>query len=180
MKIVLFNGSPREGNTKFAIEAIAKGIDENVAGAQTDIINVENLGMSCCIGCDTCVNNGGICIYEDDMVDVIAKVREADMIVFGSPVYWWGITAQLKMVIDRLYALSGDHGKTDKKIGLVHIGEADLDGPQYGFISGQFKCICGHLGWDMVFDKPISAAALDDVKNNQQLVNELSEIWKKI
>lgn len=180
MKILLLNGSPREGNTKFAIETICKGIDENISDAETDIINIADKSISCCIGCEACVGNGGTCIFEDDMVKILEKVRDADMLVFGSPVYWWGITAQLKTVIDRLFALSGNYGKKEKKIGIVHIGEDSLDGPQYTLISKQFDCICVHLGWDMVFDVSISAAAPDDIKNNQDRTQELASIWKKI
>lgn len=180
MKILLFNGSPREGNTKFAIDTVKKSIDENMSGVETDIVELGNKDVHACIGCNTCIENGGICVFDDDMTDIIAKVRDADMIIFGSPVYWWGITAQLKTVIDRMYALIGDPGKTEKQIGLVITGQDSLDGPQYGLISKQFECIAEHLNWDMAFDEAISADGPQDIKNDEKETANLKDLWKNI
>lgn len=180
MNILLFNGSPREGNTKFAIDLIGKAIGENISDAKVEIIDVADTGISPCTGCNICIDNGGVCIFDDDMADIIEKVRESDMIIFGSPVYWWGITAQLKAVIDRMYAMIGNFGKKEKKIGLLIIGQDSIDGPQYGIISRQFECIAEYLEWEIVFDKAISADGSKDVKNNEEVVADLSELWKKI
>ncbi len=180
MKVLLLNGSPRDGNTKFAVDLVGKTIGENIDGAEVDVVDIERLGISPCTGCNICIDNDGVCVFDDDMTDLIEKIRDADIIVFGSPVYWWGITAQLKAVIDRMYAMLGKPGKAEKKIGLIITGQDTLDGPQYGLISGQFKCISEYLKWDMVFDKAISADGPEDVKNNEEVVAELSQLWKKI
>lgn len=180
MKVLLLNGSPRGGNTKFAIDTIADTISKNIPDAEIENIVIEGKDIHCCIGCDSCIKNNGICIFDDDMFDILESVRLADVIIFGSPVYWWGITAQLKMVIDRMYALSGNPGHIEKKIGLVHIGQDSIDGPQYALISKQFQCISEHLKWEIAFDKPISAASLHDLENNEKEASELAELWKTL
>lgn len=180
MKVLLLNGSPRGGNTKFAIDTIADSISKNIPHAEIENIKIAGRDINFCTGCDSCIKNNGICIFDDDMFDILESVRTADVIIFGSPVYWWGITAQLKMVIDRMYALAGNPGKAEKKIGLIHIGEANLDGPQYAIISKQFECISEYLKWELVFDKPISAASLEDLKNDAEETAELAELWKKL
>lgn len=180
MKILLFNGSPRQGNTKFAIETVANGMRENISGAEVEIVSLSDKKINCCIGCDNCRKNDGACVFDDDMTDIIKKVRDADVLVFGSPVYWWGITAQLKTVIDRMYALSGGTMNKNKKIGLVITGEDSLDGPQYRLISEQFACISEHLGWEVAFDKSISALAPTDIKNNSEETASLAELWEKL
>lgn len=180
MKILLFNGSPRPGNTKFAIETIADGLKQNLSDAEVDIVALGDKKINCCTGCNYCIDNKGVCVFNDDMTEIIEKVREADIMIFGSPVYWWGITAQLKIVIDRLYALSGNPGKGNKKIGMVITGQDTLDGPQYRLISEQFACISEHLGWEIIFDKSICADGPEDVKNNGKEAEELSALWKKV
>ena len=179
MNIVIFNGSPREGNTKFAVETMKEGIDGNIKNAETHLINLGDKNVHGCIGCNNCLDDG-VCIYDDDMKQIIEKVREADVMIFGSPVYWWGITSQLKAVIDRLYALNGSPGKTKKQIGLLVIGQDSLDGPQYSIISKQFQCICEFLEWDFIFDKAISADGPQDVKNDEKESKSVKELWQKI
>ena len=181
MKVLLLNGSPRDGNTKFAVETIGESIAENISGAETEILNVAYKKISACMGCDVCKQEPkGFCIFDDDMNEINEKVGAADMIVFASPVYWWGISAQLKTVIDRLYALTGAMDRPGLKIGLFKVGGDDLNSPQYEIISNQFKCICDYLKWDLVFDKSVSASGREDVKNNEAVVNELKELWKQI
>lgn len=179
MNILLLDGSPRKGNTQAAVAAIAEGIEANIALAHIDLIKVSEKKIASCTGCNGCKVGDETCVIIDDMVEIIEKVKEAEMIVFASPVYWWGITAQLKQLIDRLYALP-PHARNYKKIGLLTIGEASLDGPQYRIIGEQFSCICKHLGWEMVFEKSISARDLDEVKNNPKILDELLNLWEKI
>lgn len=109
-----------------------------------DIIEADNLKISGCKGCDVCQFNNG-CVAKDDTNATVDSLVNADMIVFATPVYWWGVTAQLKLVIDKCYC-KGMQLK-DKKAGFITIGAAPADDMQYELISKQFKCIADHLGW---------------------------------
>lgn len=180
MNILIFNGSPRDGNTKFALNKINEGITENIKEAKTEVLDIAKMGINPCIGCDSCISNDGVCVFEDDGADIVEKVRNADILIFGSPVYWWGITAQLKTVIDRLYALAGKPANNKIRMGLLSIGQDKVSGPQYAIISKQFECIGEHLGWEIIFDKAISAYEPNDVNSNETEVDELKNLWKKI
>ncbi len=63
-----------------------------------------------CTACDACLETERFCVFEDDMQPLYRQFIEADLVVLASPVYWWSISAQLKVFIDRLYGLNfGKH-----------------------------------------------------------------------
>lgn len=179
MKIVILNGSARmKGNTRTALKAIESGID--TAAHEVEFIDVTKYKMSGCMGCDGCKKTGGICVIKDECIEIVEKAAGADMIIFGSPVYWWGISAQLKTVIDRMYMKNETLGNTKKKIGVLAVGADELSGEQYDLISRQFKCICEYLGWELVFDQSISAAAIGDMEKQSEKMEELKDIGKAL
>lgn len=102
-KIIALAGSPRRrGNTGLLLEAAVKGARD--AGAEVDVIYTNSLRIKPCQGCNTCSKLAG-CIYQDDMVDLIAAFEAADAFIVSSPVYFGSVSAQLKTVIDRCQAL---------------------------------------------------------------------------
>lgn len=103
MNILLFNGSPRKGgNTDLLLEHIEQGIDS--MGFTAERINLARLKMHPCIGCGHCETKGQ-CIFNDDMAPLYAKIDRADRVVIGTPIYFYGVTAQTKVFIDRCQAL---------------------------------------------------------------------------
>ena len=134
MKIVIINGSARKGNTLTAINAFIKGADEK---NEIEVIAPDKLHISPCKGCGACQCHKG-CVDQDDTNPTINKLVEADMILFATPVYWWGMTAQLKQVIDKCYC-RGLQLK-EKKIGLIVVGGSPLDNIQYELIAWQVIC----------------------------------------
>lgn len=166
MKIVIVNGSPRKGNTVAAINAFAAGAEKH----DIEIIDADKLSISGCKGCNVCQCMNG-CVAKDDTNPTIDKIAAADMVVFATPVYWWGITAQLKLVIDKCYCRGAK--LRGKKIGLITIGGADTSSIQYELISKQFKCIEEYLGWDIVLNKSYSANGKDELAANTAVMEEL-------
>ncbi|MDD4367310.1 MAG: flavodoxin family protein, partial [Eubacteriales bacterium] len=107
MKVLIFNGSPRlNGNTRTALVALKEEIEHKMPDAETELIDADRKNVSGCINCDACKHNGGECVQEDDTVEIIQKIYDAEILIFGSPVYWWGITAKLKLIIDKMYSKS--------------------------------------------------------------------------
>ena len=102
--ILVLNGSPRvRGNTVALVEAFARGAQE--AGNQVHVCNLRELDIHPCMGClQGGKNPDSPCIQKDDMDKIYRLYRQADRIVFASPMYFWSVSAQLKMVIDRLFA----------------------------------------------------------------------------
>ena len=102
------------------------------------------------------------------------------MIIFGSPVYWWGISGQLKMALDKFYSKDEEFHRTPKKLGIVAVGAADTGDPQYRLISGQFRCIAGYLGWKIVLDEPVCAATAGEVTGNPVLTSKFKALASEL
>jgi multimeric flavodoxin WrbA len=102
MKIIAFLGSPRkDGNTEFLLKEAVKGGEE--AGLNVQVFNLNLMNISPCQNCGGCEDTG-ICIIEDDMVQIHDAIRTADRIILASPIFFFSISAQTKMMIDRCQA----------------------------------------------------------------------------
>jgi len=101
MKILAVNGSPRtiRSMTRRLAGFVLEGAAEN--GAETGIVDLCDLRIVPCTACEACSING-VCVNDDDVVPLIARMREADGIVIASPVYIDNITGQMKIFFDRL------------------------------------------------------------------------------
>ena len=104
MRILVLNGSPRpKGNTKQMVEAFREGA--NSSGHQVDVVDVCQKKIGGCIACEYCHTKGnGACIQKDDMQEIYMLLKDAEMLVIASPIYYHGISGQLKCVIDRFYS----------------------------------------------------------------------------
>ena len=121
MKIVVLNGSPRKGgNTEIMAETFTKAATSH----EVEILNIAHKNIKGCLGCKYCYAHQGECVQKDDMTEVLEVLKDADMVVFASPIYWFDITAQLKTVIDRLYAY-GSTGFHFNKTALLLDAGAD-------------------------------------------------------
>ncbi len=98
-KILAVVGSPRKnGNTHILVSKIADGARIN--GAIVDELFLDDLTIRECDGCHMCWN-GKECSKKDDMHSIYPKIIQSDVIIFGTPVYWYGPTALMKAFIDR-------------------------------------------------------------------------------
>ena len=174
MKIVIINGRARKGNTLTAINSFIKGASE---GNEIEVINPDKLNIAPCKGCGACQCHKG-CVDKDDTNPTIDKVAAADMILFATPVYWWGITAQIKQVIDKCYC-RGMQMK-EKKVGTIVIGGAPAGDKQYDLIKSQFDCIADYLAWDVLFYKPYSANGKDELAKDIEAMKEFEMLGKAL
>ena len=101
MKILAIHGSPRtiRSTTRMLADFVLEGAAD--AGAGTEMIDLCDLRITPCTACEGCSFNG-ICVYEDDVPALVARMKEADGIVFASPVYIDNISGQMKIFFDRL------------------------------------------------------------------------------
>jgi len=99
MKILVLQGSPNaNGSTALLAREFAGGARE--AGHDVDIVDVASLDIAPCTGCVAC-GYGGPCAQYDDFDELREQILAADMLVFATPLYYYGMTAQLKAVVDR-------------------------------------------------------------------------------
>ena len=104
MRILVLNGSPRpKGNTKQMVDAFREGAES--AGHRVDVVDVCRKKIAGCLACEYCHTKGnGVCVQKDDMQEVYSLLMVADMLVIASPIYYHGISGQLKCTIDRFYS----------------------------------------------------------------------------
>ena len=176
----MLNGSPRKGsNTRHALSAIAEGITKNTSNT-VEIINISDVNVGACIVCDACQSNGGNCVRPDDTKAIIDKISAADMLIMGTPVYWWGVSAQLKAVMDKFYSKNSEFKTQKKKLVVVAVGASAVPDTQYTLIHEQFNCIANFLNWEKVLELSFSAHEAGELEKSEEANAELAEIWKKI
>lgn len=119
MKVVAFNGSPhKKGNTYNAIETVAKELEKE--GIEVEIVHVGNKAIRGCMACGGCSRNQNEkCVLDKDEVNEwIQKMKEADGIILGSPVYYSAIAGTMKSFLDRaFYVASSNGGMFRHKVG---------------------------------------------------------------
>jgi len=106
MKVLAVQGSPRKnGNTDILLDRVLAVLAEQKA-ADVDKVYARDLDMQGCIECLSCqkAEDEPGCSLKDDMTAIYDKILEADLVILASPVFCWGFTAQIKAVLDRLYA----------------------------------------------------------------------------
>ena len=125
------------GNTELLVNSFAEGAKDN---NEIEIISVSDVKVNPCIGCNSCFKReNNSCFQDDDMKLVYEKLKEADMLVAASPVYFYGLSAQLKAIIDRLHTPMRNRFKI-KKLALILVGAATL--PElFDSIITQYKLI---------------------------------------
>lgn len=123
-RVVVLVGSVRkDGNTDLLASAFADGAKLN---NEVEIISVADYKVNPCIGCNSCFSRENHqCFQHDDMAVIYDKLQNADIVAVSSPVYFYGISAQLKAVIDRLHTPLRNDFKI-KKLALLLVGAASL------------------------------------------------------
>jgi len=118
MKILAISFSPRKnGNTVALLSEALKGARES--GAETELYSVAGKDLQPCDGCWACTREGGKCHIEDDMAELQEKMLAADGVIFGTPVYFYGMTAQAKTFMDRTIALGRPGRSLANKVGGI-------------------------------------------------------------
>jgi multimeric flavodoxin WrbA len=102
MQVLAIYGSPRKGgSTATMLGAFLEGIAS--AGGEARSVHVRDAAIAGCLGCGGC-NETGVCVQEDDMARIYPLLEETPRIVVASPIYFYGVTGQLKLLIDRSQA----------------------------------------------------------------------------
>ncbi len=117
MRILMIEGSPhREGSSNMLAGEFARGARE--AGHSVEVFDAAHADIRPCRGCDVC-GMSGPCAIKDDMPGLRERILGSDMVVFVTPLYYFGVSAQLKAVIDRFYAFNGQLTSRHLKSALI-------------------------------------------------------------
>ena len=134
MKVIGFNASPRKkSNTFTLVQSVLRGAESR--GAEVRLVNLHELEMKGCIGCEACKKDLGKCAQKDEISPILRELIETDAIVLGTPVYWWHVNPQMKMLTDRFYCyiLEG----LDKETGEVTFETAFPGGKKFVMVTSR-------------------------------------------
>nr|WP_307990322.1 flavodoxin family protein [uncultured Niameybacter sp.] len=183
-KALIFIGSPRKGgNTDTVVKEIMRGIDQSKI--EVEVHYLDKMNIKGCKGCLYCRNNPG-CALKDDMVDIYESLKLAEYVVIASPVYICQVSAQTKLLLDRLYPLTEINkwkhiprfGK--KKLIMVYTHAAPFDWIFKKYFKYTAKSLKG-LGL-IPFKTLVSSKAFnkDSTKNNERVLRKAYKIGQLI
>jgi multimeric flavodoxin WrbA len=127
--ISLLGSAKKKGHTATVLGWVEAEL--NTMGHTVERIYLNNKSIGGCLGCAKCRDKPDeiACVQKDDANDIMAKMISADAVVFASPIYFWGFTAQIKALIDRGYAFVTNYHKPGhtslmkgKRVGLLVTG----------------------------------------------------------
>jgi multimeric flavodoxin WrbA len=186
-RLLIVKGSPREyGNSATLAGQVAAGAE--AAGAEVESYYLHGMRIQACDACDFCQGEADIgCVIEDDMQLLYPKIREADALVYASPVYWFTISAQLKLFMDRCYGLGGgsdyigDHALAGKRIGvlLTYGGDDPFDSGAINAIR-TFQDAFNYIPAEIVGMVYGYASGAGEIRDNRALMQRAYELGVKL
>ncbi len=146
MKILVLTGSPKRNGTSACLaDQFQKGAEE--AGHEVVRFDAGWKKIHPCIACERChTATEAQCVFEDDMKELNRSLLQADAIVFATPIYYFGMTAQIKAAIDRFYA-NDELLKGDKKCFLFMTHADDQESTVAGPIA-TYQAMLQYLEWE--------------------------------
>lgn len=118
MKVIVLVGSPRRGgNTDLLVDKVLEGA--SASGSETEKVYLYDLEIKPCVDCRACKKDSFQCAIKDGMQALYPKLEAADAIVFGTPLYWYGPTGKMKLLIDRLRPYIASRKLKGKKAAVI-------------------------------------------------------------
>jgi multimeric flavodoxin WrbA len=177
MNVLGLVGSPRRGsNTDLLVSAILDGAAAN--NHPVDKVYLYDVDIEPCVDCKACKQGDYKCALDDGMQALYSKLEEADVVVFGTPLYWYGPTAKMKLLVDRLRPFIPSGKLKGKKAVLVIPSEegADACNLAVGMFSLSFK----YLGMYLAGKLLPKASERAEVREQPQTLNEALKLGKNL
>ena len=178
MNIILLQGSPnKKGSTNILAEAFQRGARE--AGHQVQRFDLMDFKIHPCTGCVSCGYEGP-CVQKDDNQKIQEAILNADMIVFATPLYYYGMSAQLKTVIDRFCAYNSSITRKHMKSALLAVAW-NSDHWTFDALESHYKTLVRYLDFDdqgMVLGKGCGTPSMTRNSGFPELAYELGKRCK--
>jgi multimeric flavodoxin WrbA len=177
MKVLGLVGSPRKGgNTDLVMDAILYG-----AGASrhaVEKIYLYDANLLPCVDCRNCQKGAFNCIFKDDMQQIYPKLEEADVLVFGTPLYWYAPSAKMKLLMDRLRPYVSSKKLQGKKAVLVIPSEEGAKA--CAAVVSMFTASFDYLGIDIVGKILPKAYEKAEIKQQPKVLDEAFALGKAL
>ena len=175
MKIVILMGSPnRKGSTSILVDSFVEGAE--AAGRRCEVVDVCHANIHPCTGCVRCGYEGP-CVQKDDVESIRAKLLSSDMVVFATPLYYYGMTAQLKTVVDRFCAFNGSLNSRRLKSALLAVAW-NADDWTFDALTAHYKTLVRYLNFEdkgMVLGYGCGAPSMTKSSKYPQLAYQLGK-----
>ena len=183
MKVLIINGSPRQkGNTSIALTEIAKQLEK--LGIESETVWIGNKPVRGCIACNTCKDNPGACVFDDDVCNGIsAKMNSSDALIVGSPVYWGQPNGAVLSIIQRAFYSNGAafRGKPAAAVAVCRRGgaTATFETLNMPFQMMSMPVVTSQY-WNIVYGREPGQAALDreGMQTMRTLANNMAALLK--
>ena len=177
MKILGLVGSPRrDSNTDLLVSSVLYGA--GTAGYDIDKVYLYDVDILPCMDCRGCKKGSFKCVLSDGMKQLYPKLEEADVIVFGTPLYWFGPSAKMKLLIDRLRPFIASRMLKGKKAVLVVPSEEGAEA--CSFTVSMFELSFEYLGVDLTGKILSKASERAEIKQQPQVLNEAFQLGKTL
>lgn len=182
-RLIILKGSPnKNGNSSILADRVAQGAKDS--GMEVDSFLLHDMKINPCDACDFCQGLGdGNCIVEDDMQLIYPKLISAAAILLASPIYWFTISAQLKLCIDRWYALEGPEGNAlaGKRFGVV-LAYGDSDPYTSGAINAirTIQDVCRYIKGEFIGVAYGSALKAGEIEKLPEILQQAYNLGGKL
>ena len=182
-RVLILASSPRK-NSNSTILALKAAEGVRAEGGEADVVEIGHLKIAPCNACDSCLAKPEAgCVIKDDMQPLYAKIRAAQGIIFATPVYWFNMSAQMKLVIDRAYAIQDKEyfAFTGKDVGVI-LTYGDVDVFASGGVNAlrSFQDICAFAKANLVGTVYGTANKAGEVQTNEELLQKAYDLGKKL
>lgn len=189
-KILVLSASPRKnGNTNTVVRWFIEGAKN--AGATVEVIDVtglksKNNGCIACLGCQK--SEKYECVWDDEVKPVVARIPDYGVVVFATPVYFFGPSAQMKLFMDRMYSLikfnpatgAYSHNLGGLKWGLIATGGGDIE-PGLALVERVFKIVAGFTGTELAsLLVPHASMYKETIKGDAGIREQAAEFGRKL
>lgn len=144
MNILVIESSPhKHGSSNLLAAEFIRGAEE--MGHHVTVFDAGHAELHPCLGCEVC-GMSGPCVQKDDMADLRERILDVDMVVFVTPLYYFGMSAQLKMVLDRCYSFNGQLTAKHLKTALI---AASWDSNNWTMhdLENHYQTLCKYLNF---------------------------------
>ena len=183
MKVLTLLGSAKKkGNTATVLEWVEEELQ--AAGHAVERVYLHNKTINGCMGCAKCREHADkiACIQKDDAPEIMEKMMASDVVLYASPLYFWGFTAQIKALIDRGYALVTNYHQPNqtslmkgKRVGLLATGGGSFENNAEAMFTA-FDRVAGFLMAEKTGELYVGACTVPDKlpDNSREKAKELA------
>lgn len=177
MRVLGLIGSPRKGgNTDLVVSKLLEGA--KAGNHLTEKVYLYALDIAPCVDCRSCQKGNFQCALKDDMQTLYPKLEDADVIVFGTPLYWYGTSGKMKLVIDRLRPYVLSKRLKGKKAVVVVPSEEGAEACNH--VVGMFELSFNYLGVTLAGKLLVKAYEKAEVKAQPETLSRAFELGKTL